>query len=246
MGNIVASGAPQTVISKLSDSRRAIAANVVALEIAFPAGRSRDQDERDMISAIYMEAVAPFEPPIVLHVLKALRLHNHRNPFPPTPQDVFEKCQLTTSVLENAVVRFATEGGAWKIDPYPCKLPSGWFALDEPAPFVAGCIVPDDLARRWIQTGVQRLWTESSLRSFMAMTYRDLDRDWPHWRERTKTLQHIAALPSDLLDPQLAKDIGCALAHFQKLDRKIIDEREADRARRDAKYGRQVFANDEF
>lgn len=72
-----------------------VASGIKDLLLAFPAGAATAPDDRVRQLQLYAEATALFEPLVAAHALKALRLANPRNPFPPTPQDVADRCVET-------------------------------------------------------------------------------------------------------------------------------------------------------
>lgn len=103
------------------------------LLIAFPAGMAQVAEDRVRFLKIYAEAVEGFEFAIVAYALKRLRFHNPRNPFPPTPQDVFELCKNTRANWRCLVDRYYFKGKDWANG-------EDW----GPAPDEPGCYIPGD------------------------------------------------------------------------------------------------------
>jgi hypothetical protein len=62
------------------------------ITIAFSAGGQRSEHEMRRSLELYEKAVIGFDRRLVAEVLNWLLLHNPRNPFAPTPQDLFEAC----------------------------------------------------------------------------------------------------------------------------------------------------------
>ena len=234
MANIVAmSAAPANALATAADIHRAIVRNITALEIAFPAGRSGDQDERDMRAAIVVEAIAETDPAIALYVLKTLRLHNSRNPFPPTPQDVFKHCRTTTVVLRSAALNVATKGGGWP--PSADKLPATWFANIGPAPFEPGCILSDATIKGLIAECLPR---DLLGREYWRITVNSR-------RDKLDILRRLLKIPT-ALEPDLRAECQAAVHEIERRERDDHEQQEADDKRRLKKFGRQVFSAAEF
>lgn len=134
-----------TVISA-SSPPATIRKKIVALDVAFPAGRSMSDDERSLRDRLYAVAIEGFEVYVADFVLSRLMLCNPRNPFAPTPQDVHELCRETQAAFHGAVRRFVAARG-WELS--NSVLPKNWFAGTSPEPFAPGCIVPDVIASEW-------------------------------------------------------------------------------------------------
>jgi hypothetical protein len=62
------------------------------LFLAFPAGVQQAPQDRIRAFQLYIEAVEGFERVVVEEALYELRFNNPRNPFPPSAQDVHERC----------------------------------------------------------------------------------------------------------------------------------------------------------
>lgn len=59
---------------------------------AFAVAAKRDTDREIVMRRLYVEAITGFADDVVLRVLRHLVLHNPRNPFHPTAQDIREAC----------------------------------------------------------------------------------------------------------------------------------------------------------
>ena len=91
---VVPAGSPAVTRGRSNGGLPTEIANAIReVMVAFPSP-NLSSEERSMQLGIYRDAVLPFEPELVLVVLKHLRLHNPRNrptyTQPPTPQDVYE------------------------------------------------------------------------------------------------------------------------------------------------------------
>lgn len=152
---VISSG---TAIGTPSDARKVIVANLTALEIAFADGRKLDQSQGDMRVALWLEALENIPPAIAIFATRRMRLFNPRNPFAPTPQDLFEAATATMRDLRDAVRAWATEGrwspGFGTAGTFKGRLPDGWFPNTLVAPFETGCIVDDDDATTWVSEAV--------------------------------------------------------------------------------------------
>src|SRR4051812_42129609 len=70
-----------------------IANGIFDLLTAFATGARQEDAEKMRLLRIYGESIAGYDVAIALHALGWLLLHNPRNPYRPTPQDVHETCQ---------------------------------------------------------------------------------------------------------------------------------------------------------
>src|SRR4029077_6460740 len=71
-----------------------IKAGLKDLMVAF-SGPTPEGDDRLTLVRIYADAASRFCPAIAEVAIERLRFHNPRNPFRPTPQDLFEHCEKT-------------------------------------------------------------------------------------------------------------------------------------------------------
>jgi hypothetical protein len=125
---LVAAGAPDNPIVALPAS---IASGMKDLMIAFAAPNRDDADTLRLLQ-IYAKAISQFDVAVAESALSHLQFHNPRNPFRPTPQDVFEACEATRDRWSIALQLYFLGDDDWKSD-----LGS--------APLTPGCIIPDEL-----------------------------------------------------------------------------------------------------
>lgn len=115
--------ASKALASTSTDKQPVTASTVFAgigdVLIAFPAGPTRSDDDMDRLVEIYAEIVSEFDLAVVAHTLKQLLRHNPRNPFRPSPQDVYEACNATISGWRKATREKYLEGRD-----RPTKVPS--------------------------------------------------------------------------------------------------------------------------
>ena len=90
----------------------AIANGIFDVLTAFAAGPQQDGRGQEAAVRIYGEAVAGFDPAVAEHAIGWLKLHNPRNPFRPTPQDVYETCEKLTQEWRERVLRHFTVKGS--------------------------------------------------------------------------------------------------------------------------------------
>lgn len=90
-----------------------VQSGITDLLIGFTAGAAQAPQDRVRALQIYAEAVEGFEIAVVDYALKRLRFHNPRNPFPPTPQDVFELCKNTRATWQRFLHRYYFQGDDW-------------------------------------------------------------------------------------------------------------------------------------
>lgn len=84
----------------------AVQSGIKSLLVAFAVGPVQHEDDRIHLIRADAGAVDGFEIGVVQHVLGYLLYHNPRNPFRPSPQDVFELCEETTKVVRFFAARF--------------------------------------------------------------------------------------------------------------------------------------------
>ena len=146
---VVDSGA----VAKISSANlpATISNGIVDLLTAFAAAQQEEADRKRLLR-IYGEAVAGFDPAVAEYALRWLKLHNPRNPFRPTPQDVYEACEAALKNWRTRISAYFTSpgDGFWQDDGYSrmlkqCGLEWG------PAPFTAGCFIPDRLVKQLLR-----------------------------------------------------------------------------------------------
>lgn len=205
---------------------------ILALPVAFQAGRSLDQEERNLQALLCLEALEGTEFFIADLVLRRIRLFNPRNPFPPTPQDLKEHCGRSWSALYSAVWKAAVCGEQWS--PHSERLPFGWFGQIGPEPFSSGCIVPDDIACKWIRDRIERDVDCDALQRFCTSTYDDHKR---RWSIAPDFLRHACAsavqkLPDAALPNGFREIHQAAAQHLEEFKQRERDGEEAERLRR--------------
>lgn len=223
-----------TAITMPADVRKALIANLTALELAFADGRKLDQAQSDMRVALWQEALDGIEPAIAIFVTRRMRLFNPRNPFAPTPQDLFEAAQATVRELRDAVRVWVAEG-RWSPGYsellFKGSLPAGWFPKTLAAPFEPGCIVSDDDATRWASQAVlAKVPNREKLLSPTATRY-----DWEDLvrLELPPMAKIVARLPFCALDPQTRATIAALSAeHARRREQYLADEAERAERRR--------------
>jgi hypothetical protein len=109
---------------------------IADLMIAFQAGSQRSEGDCARRFQLYREELSHFHPAVAERTLRWLRRHNPRNPFPPTPMDVYEACKQTAR--------------SWRADVLEHFFPVGPYRRGttfegSPPPLEAGCVVPPDL-----------------------------------------------------------------------------------------------------
>lgn len=145
----------------------AIAGGIADLLTAFAAGSQQDDSDKRRLMRLYGEAIADHDAAVAEHALGWLKLHNPRNPFRPTPQDVFETCEkLAKEWRERVLNRFfgvpePTWGKPETSIVWGREFP--WGA----APLTKGCPIPDALVRAYLSAyldaGAERIKTLAML-----------------------------------------------------------------------------------
>ena len=125
------------------------------LMVAFPAGAQQGVADKRRLAQIYCEACGGHSRFIVEQSLKHLRFHNPRNPFAPTPQDVFELCNTMQKEWEATIGRYYFRGNIWAPrasydSNYNLKKSFSTDYGEEPG--APGCIIPDDVIIEFLHT----------------------------------------------------------------------------------------------
>lgn len=119
-----------------------ISSGIFDLLAAFAAGPNQDDADKKRLLRIYAEAVAGFPAAVAERAIRRLKLRNPRNPFRPTPQDVFEACEWTAKVWRDRVLAYFTSRD-------PKYTTWGWEDGRGPewgsAPFSEGSLIPAGL-----------------------------------------------------------------------------------------------------
>lgn len=125
----------------------AVRSGLADLMTAFATASQRDLDKPRLLR-LYAEATRDFQADVVAAALQWLKLHNPRNPFHPTPQDLFEACENFRETWRSRVVaHFTGADAAW---PQPI-----YFKRELPwgnPPLTDGCPVPARLVRELLAT----------------------------------------------------------------------------------------------
>jgi hypothetical protein len=86
-----------------------IQSSLKKLLVAFPAGAPQQLDDRVIQARVYTEACEGFEECVVAYVLRRMPFHNPRNPFPPTAQDVHERCRDISAAWKRRAAHYRFE-----------------------------------------------------------------------------------------------------------------------------------------
>lgn len=218
---------------------------ILALPVAFSAGRSLDQAEREIQAKLYLEAIEGYPVFIAEFVLRRIRLFNPRNPFPPTPQDVREHCDRTLGALKSAVLATGVMGEVWSV--YSEKLPLMWFGSLKEVPFSPGCVVPDQTASEWVREHISCYADVKELKAFCEQTdnYYRARCDRPYILQRASPAE-IRRLPKEILPDDFLSAFEIATKHFEELRRQHEAQQEIERKRYQSTYGtgRPIIPNE--
>lgn len=131
---------------------------IKCLVVAFQAGTSGLSDEdRKLSLKIYRKALEGLPEAVNAYALEWLLMHNPRNPFPPSPQDVRETCQRVLSVWQGNVLDYYLGSGDWG---------GGYSLLGKanidlgPSPDEEGCRVPEVLIAEWLRKALPGLLSD--------------------------------------------------------------------------------------
>ena len=226
--------------------------------LAVPAGPAQSPDDRKRLLRLYGEAVDGFPVAVADYALQHLRFHNPRNPFPPTPQDVFEQCESTFKTWRKRVIHFfLLSDDQWGPDESDRVLAMMWGgkyrnAADYgPQPLTPGSYLPDtvvvSILRDYIKDqGVDKMdqLSEERFDGIPQDAFPPGKRD-----EAIATRRHKAYL--DSMDSDLRRhrqrvingyrSTGQRLPSEDKIMAEAKGECDAEEHRRIEKYGRQVY-----
>lgn len=125
-----------------------IASGILDLVAAFPAGAVPAADEKARLMRVYAKATDEYPEAVAVFALEWLQFHNPRNPFPPTPQDVYEMCAEVSRTWRHRVIKQffgpdTYEKFEWGENGYQLARKSAlkW----GPPPLSPGCLIPDQL-----------------------------------------------------------------------------------------------------
>src|SRR5215472_1962763 len=82
---------------------KAVSEGILDVMSAFAAKDEADSDKMRLMR-VYVEAVEGFDESVVTAALRYLKFHNPRNPWRPTPQDVYERCKSTVATWKRKVI----------------------------------------------------------------------------------------------------------------------------------------------
>jgi hypothetical protein len=142
---------------------------IVDLLLSFPAGRPLSTDEHARVLQLYGEALFDTETVIAEYALQRLRRFNPRNPFPPTPQDLFQECNRIRRLWRSRVIDHLIMGQQWDDEPLNAGKRDPW----GPPPLTEGCWVPHDSVLSALRAGIQSGRYETYL---LIMTDADFER----------------------------------------------------------------------
>ena len=133
------------------------------LLIAFPAGSPQHSEDRTRSLQMYAEAIDGFEACVARYAITRLRLHNPRNPFPPTAQDLYELCQKTRGTWQYYLVEYFIRGRDWGYERSTLD-PNAWLRRDPGRkPFQEGCYIPSDVVMAWLRERLALEYIEEEL-----------------------------------------------------------------------------------
>lgn len=133
----------------------AISNGVVDLLTAFAAGPQQEDADKKRLLRIYGEAIAGLDGAVADYAIRWLKLHNPRNPFRPTPQDVYETAEKVEKEWRKRVLAHFFGAVTWgKPGPYSNMLKEfDW----GPPPFDNGCHIPAELVKRFLCQHLDRI-----------------------------------------------------------------------------------------
>ena len=180
------------------------------LLVGFAAPSQGDEDKVRLVQ-LYAEAVCRYEPAIAEAAINRLKFHNPRNPFRPSPQDLFECCKKVENAWHCAVAAYFLDDARWG-DVVWLRNEGGIDLGSVPA-LTPGCIVPDAIA-------IDILTKHIALRTGPG-TQDPL--------EKTMSRERFAKIPDECFPPGLREPTLAAITRRE--------EKQAKRTRWDAFLG---------
>src|SRR5262249_20261307 len=122
---------------------KTISEGILDVMTAFAAKDEADTDKMRLMR-VYVEAAEGFDESVVAATLRHLKFHNPRNPWRPTPQDVYERCKKTVGAWEHKVTEhfFCT----WEVD----------YQAIGGVPLSPECIVPSAMVIKFLKDYLAR------------------------------------------------------------------------------------------
>jgi hypothetical protein len=136
-----ARNAPAAAIA--TPSVPALVSGIRDLLISFASQAQGDTDARRLLE-IYVEATKHVHRVVAEEAVQSLRFDNPRNPYRPSPQDVYERCKKIDRDWCEQTWRYFLKGHPW---------PSDWRA----PPLTQGCRLPDVLVKRYLARRLELL-----------------------------------------------------------------------------------------
>ncbi len=220
-------------------SKTELAARIADLEIAFPVATARSTDDRRRFMALNMEACAKVDPFAAQVALTSLVFDNPRNPFPPTPQDVLDRCKQAQWAITSAIRKWACSG-AWSSDVKMRSNDFGSYFSIGPEPYTADAHIPECFASKVV-------------RDYCAAQLANLEAVSALWLGRLDDFERSGGLsqfPNPARFPPEAKPEGYAAAYaaaveqLKALKQERADEAERQYRRRLEKYGQPATAEE--
>lgn len=224
---------------------RAVREGIVALDIAFP-GRAMDVAQQAVLYSIYGAAVAGFEPFIAAFTLSRACIRAPDPRYRPTPAQIEELANATRNSLRWAVIQHCLTGSNWYVAPK--DLPDRWFGdFAAGAPFMPDCLVPDDVACRWVREHIERTEKIDDIRGVAEWTFRDYRTEYwngPDCLRRGYSPAAIERLPDAALPEGFRAAYEAAVARLALLRKEEDDEREREAAARRERHGTWINSPD--
>ena len=126
----------------------AIANGILDVLTAFAAGPHQADADKKRLVRVYGEAVTEFPPAVSEYALRWLKLHNPRNPFRPTPQDVYETCEKLVKEWRSRIIGYFLGDGRWGNASSFDLIKS--FERGSP-PLEKGCPIPEALVKQFLR-----------------------------------------------------------------------------------------------
>lgn len=115
--------------------------SLLDLLAAYTAGPQQPSNDKKRLVQVYSRSMSEQPQIVVLQALRHLLFHNPRNPFPPSPQDVFEICKKFGNACRAGIIQYYFSGEKWGLHSFDYSL--GFRAGAEPEQ--ADCILTPDL-----------------------------------------------------------------------------------------------------
>lgn len=162
-------------VSALTRLPGSVRTGIYDIIVAFANADKGTDDDRKRLLRIYSEALLDFHPAVAEAAVAYLKFHNPRNPYRPSPQDVFETAEAVASTWHRRVLGYFLKKEGWGVDRIPASTPSRFLVKLPfgPLPLTSGCEIQHEIVVGHLK---EVLATEDGQAFLYKLTLEELDR----------------------------------------------------------------------